>query len=135
MGNTTSGISFNAVNAAITSIDFNTNNNTTFTKLATGIATQLQHNSTTSNLTLFYSGVSNTAGTTPAYSTALQIEGGTGYAVFNRFTGFGGPAHTDSGRVSIAHNSGTNSPTLQLVEQATNDFALLEFTNQANGRV
>jgi len=101
MGNTTSGISFNAIDNAITSIDFNINNNTTFTRLATGFATQLQHNSTTGDLTLFYSAVSNTAGTTPAYSTALQIEGGTGYAVFNRFTGFGGPAHPDSGRVSL----------------------------------
>ncbi|HMP91310.1 MAG TPA: hypothetical protein PKD90_00425 [Phnomibacter sp.] len=103
-------------------------------RLIAGYTSQMRFNSTTGDLEFYASSTTDAANTIPSILPALRLLGGNAYVHVPQYAGFGIIPHPDSGRVVIAHNSTSTSPTLQLVETSTTDFARIEFANQANNR-
>lgn len=116
-------------------LGFNIHANTgNYRMVGNGYGMIMQFNSTTGQLNLHHSTNTANADDVAVFTGASTIFRQNGDKQFNQYTGFNINPNPDSGRVAILHNSTISSPTLQLIEGSTTDYARIEFSNQANNR-
>lgn len=133
--NDIAGISLFGLSNRYPVIGFNLEYNGVYKYLSDGFGFMMLYDQTEGDMTFYTTPISGTANNTAGFANGTSaIFYPNGNKNFPAYTGFNVLPHPDSGRVSIAHNSTLSSPTLQLIEQSTTDYARLELSNTANTR-